>query len=104
MASAMLSVLRDVSTFDICDGVTPGDNCIEKVTMMLDSAKRRLALPYTVIEAIVTSDASTPAMVANSCFIESAIVKKTSSDKGNKSSMVTTGASTGLVDEAGVVE
>ena len=63
---------------------------------MLDCSKRRLAAPYTLIEIIVTSDASTPAMVANICFIESAIVKNTSLDMGNMSSTLTDGLSTGV--------
>ena len=57
MPAAILWVVKDVSIFDICDVVTDGDNCIEKTTMMLDACKRRLTLPYTVMEIIVTSDA-----------------------------------------------
>ena len=71
--------------------------------MILDCCKRRLAFPYAVIETIVTADASTPAIVAKTCFIASAIVKNTSSERGNMSSALTTGASTGFVDGSGVV-
>ena len=104
MAAAMFWVFKDVSTFAICDVVAPGDNCIEKTTMILDSCKRRLELPYTVIEETVTAEASTPASVASTCIIESAMVRNTSLEMGNISSTLTTGASTGLVGAVGVVE
>jgi hypothetical protein len=103
MAAPMLWVVRDVSMFDTCDGVASGGNRIEKFTMILDCCKRRLALPYTVIETICTADASTPAMSARICIIESAIVMNTSSESGKMSSILTVGASTGVVDGSGGV-